>query len=465
VSAKVDLLALEASRVYRFIDLVGRFVREQCANHAYPVGSLPFLDYVIDLADTSKKYLQEGILDDPNETREDRLRKISQLLEGWTKLHAFVKPVADANTLRLPLSFISFSAQHLSKLPNLGGARIAVELIAQMNYLQRPHTPLRAIAEGLALKMQEFRPPELPKVFGIVGLPYSQGSDFFVNCALYHELGHFVYEQRRLRGSIWATLVPLLMSTFRNLQPTISQPVLYERCKAHAKFVSPWCEEIFCDLFATRMLGPVYTFVFAHLLELISGEVDESQHHYSPTHPSAVLRLTEQISLLKKLGWWRVLHDSHDKWLEQIERPTRKRAPRRIYASSYAAAKLSPRYVKKVFLPALPAIRQLADETTDGHGIVPARFPELAGKINACLEHGIVPSVVFSVGRRRDENVITLINAAYLFYLSHTSALFKIIVGLAERRVSDQARVRHRIEEWTMKAIEYLVFGGGGVVR
>src|SRR5260370_28369795 len=59
-------------------------------------------------------------------------------------------------------------------------------------YLQRPHTEVKGQARSVEGFMTR---PKFPPRLGFIELPYSQGQSLFTNLAIYHAIGHVVYEE------------------------------------------------------------------------------------------------------------------------------------------------------------------------------------------------------------------------------------------------------------------------------
>ena len=115
-----------------------------------------------------------------------------------------------------------------------------------------------------------------------------------------------------------------------------------------------------------------------------------------------------------------------------------------------------PEFVRG-FEEGLPFVRDLASNATSGCGAPESCFLEESRAIKQCLGHGIVPSALYGHDEPTSQRFVTLINAAYFFQLENMSSLFAIAPECDEMNISDQARLRQRVEEWTLKAIEDLL--------
>src|SRR5262249_7440328 len=108
------------------------------------------------------------------------------------KLHTLIKPAVDAHTLSIPAPLIKLASQQLQRVDGMKGSRIVILLTPELMYFQTPHTNVKKQAKIV----ESFIPrAKFPAKLGFIELPYSQGPSFFKNVAVYHEIGHFVYEE------------------------------------------------------------------------------------------------------------------------------------------------------------------------------------------------------------------------------------------------------------------------------
>jgi hypothetical protein len=76
--------------------------------------------------------------------------------------------------------------------------------------------------------------------------------------------------------------------------------------------------------------------------------------------------------------------------------------------------------------------------------------------VRTYLSHGVVPSTLIRERKEFSPDAVTLINAAYLFYLESLPELMKRIAGQDEQILAHRTRWAERIEMWTLKALEDL---------
>jgi len=333
-------------------------------------------------------------------------------------------------------------------LPGLENTIIVVELEGFLNYLHRGQAHLREAIQQLE---ELLWPKELPAFLdglGIVGLPYSQSNALFLNCLLYHELGHYVYGKLGLQESANRLLEPPIIRVFPSLGRS--------DCNYLTEKLHPWCEEIFCDLFAVRMIGPMYTFVYADLLGLLGALDPKDIPLFSPTHPSDSVRIREQLNLLKSTKWWDYLTQKQVPELSRMEPIAYTELPAQPCRDDSVLERL-PQLVN-IFEEIMPGLRSLAEDVVGDRGAAREEFCQEYDDIHACLAHGLVPSTVVPSDRPVfDHHLVALLNSAFFFDFGAIDQLFEMAEGKQPDSVADQAFLRRRVEEWTLKAAEDLV--------
>lgn len=457
MSSGIDHFLRDAARLYRLVDQVASFVREHQSIRSYPPESRAFLEFVVVAAESTKTFLEtrvggigassSGSLPDP------RLpARVAFISEIWGKLHNFVKPVADAHTLQIPLALVRLLNRQAQGLGLSDEPVVAIELVSPLNYLQRKHSPLRLLAAALRNRLGTDAEFEFPKGLGIVGLPYSQGPFLFFNCLLYHELGHYYFEQKNLSSE-------LKRRVFQSFKETLAAEIKGGKDPEQLfKIARPWFEEVFCDLFAVRLLGPAYTFVFAELFDLIGDLRNRKATLFSRSHPSASMRLEQQILLLKEPGdeqdkaqdWWTVLSSGDTPLLSDIEKVARELLPSSPYQRDCEGV---PVKLVSAFKESLPAISALVREEMNGRRVPVGCYNRLHMEFSRCLEHAIVPSNIEGEEIPAEHWCVALINTAYFMQLGGLEKLFRLS-RRQESSVRDHALLRKRIEQWTLKAIE-----------
>ena len=333
----------------------------------------------------------------------------------------------------------------------MGDTKLVVLLTPELMYFQTPHTELKETASHLA---QIIPKAMFPDGLGFVELPYSQGLNLFTNLALYHELGHFAFEE------LWASdtgddpIGKLDLAIKQALKATLGKD--YDTLSANVKalivrILWNWTQEVFADLVALRLAGAAFTFALLEVFSLL-GLLDEPRHvRFNESHPSYALRLNQHLQLLKDEGWWDALKDldaSHRELLEELAGKAQKST---LYLDGKPA--VDPGFVA-AFRTVLPGIRSLVAGITINTGASATEFTQARDKIERALMSGVVPSCFWKEDATAAPHPIAVMNAAFCCYLTKLPALME---SLQDQRASD-VKVRsfwtQRLEAWTLKAVE-----------
>jgi hypothetical protein len=168
------------------------------------------------------------------------------------QLHILIKPAADAHTLTIRGPLIDLASQQLQRVDSMAGSNILILLTPEFMYFQRPHTDIKVQAR----LVESFIPKvSFPTKLGFIELPYSQGPSFFTNLAIYHELGHFVYEELSSLTPPHSEIEALKSVMVQSLRRAFRKgPRDRQTIAIGIKIIENWTQEIFCDLFAIRLL-------------------------------------------------------------------------------------------------------------------------------------------------------------------------------------------------------------------
>lgn len=430
---------------------VARGVAAYCAGTGggprfYTKGSEEFRSFVNEVAAATARYL--GGL-----PAEESSLRIAVLRRFWGLLHALAKPVADADTLNTPVAIVKL-LERAATLQNGGRADIVLLHSPELNYFEHSRNRFRAIYRQLQESIEGL--PSFPEHLCMIGLPFSQARRYLTNICLFHEIGHFLAEDRQPLRKV-ENLIREVVAPMTN-EPEAASWVA-DRLRA-------WAEELFCDLFAARWIGPAYTFAFAHVMELL-GMLDPSEiRQFSDSHPAVGFRLGLQRRRLEKDGWWDAIRG--------IEGRGRGSSPyfELIGTVPVGASDYEFRGPQGQGLPMLlTAFSQVASDVEDlldrGFPLDRRRAPEIfrdrwpAAK--ACLENAIVPSAAFEDVGREDQGIVALVNAAAYFQVSQVSALEKKLEPQpGASKLDHLGRCLAKVEEWSLTAVENASYAGAG---
>ncbi len=450
----VEGITHEAASLYRFIDSIQKFCDLQPGFAAYLEGSSDFLSFVEQLANSTKAYLEDrpnNVPVNPTEYRVYR-QELSLLRSAWHYVHRLVKPVADAHTLHLPESLIECLVRRLRSVQEFKDSKLAILHIKELNYLQVIANDMQSALTQIASLVgssSTFSPN-----LGLIGIPYSQASSVLINSLIAHEIGHFVFEKRRLKEALAAKILTALDTAFTPVRDQLKP----EDGRRIPGLFTSWSEELFCDFFAVRFIGPCYCYAFIETLDLSRHlEANETIHLrlaarqllFNSSHPADFYRIQKQAEMLRKLGWWTHIAGSKcatQKFLERCDA-----LPTTCFSFPFDAARQT-NFVDALNL-IVGEIAASVEESTQGLSTGVDEYSRLSQRVRDCLLEGIVPSAVRDPNSGKPADVITVLNVAYQLYLDDLPKLIARIEGQNAGSVKDRSKWTEKLEQWTLKAL------------
>ncbi len=448
-SGLADLLH-DAAVLHRFVDFIEEYCKEQERSQTYVDASGLFFQYVEKLAAGIKQELGREI------ERAQRFPSRLPILRSniWTLknylrlLHALIKPAADAHTLTIPAPLIELASHQLQQVERMKNSCVVILLTSEFMYFQRPHTDIK----DQARIVETFIPKaSFPPKLGFIELPYSQGPSFFTNLAIYHEIGHFVYEELSNSDPPHRHIAALKSAIVRSLNKAFRKRSLDpETFAVAAKILGNWIQEIFCDLFAIRLVGPAFSFAFVEMLGMLGFLSEKATVIFNPTHPATACRFAEHVRMLQNDSWWNAIANIDAGQKKLLERLSN--LPQSGYKFYWDESTPGPQSLVQVFLDVVvPAIRKLVRQVTPENVTAVRRFEKARGSIEDCLGVGVVPHPTSS----SPLDPVSIINSAFCFYLTALPEVVKRFEGAdAENDVAIHSLWTKRLEMWTMKAIE-----------
>ena len=450
----------DAASLYRFVESIQTFCELQRGFPAYLEGSRVFLSLIEELSRSTKKYSADFPAGLPTNSDDYRVyrQELRTLRYGWYYVHRFVKPIADADTLRLPGSLIDSLVRRLRSVESFGDSKLAILHIRELNYLQVIASGVRETITQISsfVGSSSSFPPDL----GLIGIPYSQAKAVFLNSLIAHEIGHFVFEKRQLKDALALKIHAILNSTFAPVKDLVQKIGDSRRIPTT---IADWSEELFCDLFAVRFIGPCYSYAFIEIFDLTNylsrdGSLDKDAAalavEFSYSHPAYLYRIQKQVEMLKSIGWWphiRASQSTCQKILENSE----------SLGTSYFSFPFGSD-LQKYFIDCLDQvlteIRTAIEESLKGLDTGVAEYSRLSRTVKDYLLEGVVPSTIRDPdsGKRIVPETVTVLNSAYQLYLDDLPELIGRIEGQDAASVEHRAKWTETLENWTLKALDDL---------
>jgi hypothetical protein len=159
------------------------------ADHPYyNKASYEFFLYVRELVGSTITYL-EGLPKRAHRFKDIEYsirQKLRVLRHSWGRIHRYIRPSLDADTLHIPLPLLNAFNDMVQQIQGCEGFRFALFHTTEHNYLMPTNEEVGKIV-GYVAACVGGRP--FPPSLGLVGIPYSQASGLFLNCLIPHEMG------------------------------------------------------------------------------------------------------------------------------------------------------------------------------------------------------------------------------------------------------------------------------------
>ena len=379
-----------------------------------------------------------------------------QVKDYWAEMHQWVKPAVDADTLHTPVPIIRFAEATVDALDSLKKTEILILLSPEFNYyllggnyLSETHSALWEAVKGV---------PDFPQDLALVGIPYSQANRLMPNLLIFHELGHHVFDRRQLRQVLVKKIENKLPGWLDGLdppRPSVSTQIL----QWWSEILIVWSEEMFCDLFATAILGPAYTHAVVDHFEIIRLFDEGTSKRFGKTHPAPAFRIAEHAKLLEEMNWLTVVESIDLDLYKKMQ--TWRGLPSNDYVFIHNGIDVSG--LLPTFWNLQHVVHDMVLKATENERASVEGFKKHNPGIKGCLKVGIVPSAVYS----SDQQItpVSLLNAAVAFYADGFAQLVdnvenvekvKKVGSAAVASIEDRSRVAESFESWVMKAIDDL---------
>jgi hypothetical protein len=439
----------DATALYGFVESVSAFA-ELRPSPVYNKASTDFFDYIRELGKETKAYLADfaGSLPSHDLLRLMYRQKLTSLRSGWSELHRFVQPAAEADTLNTPFSLLQSFYRKLHRIPGFENVAFAVFHLDEVNYWQIRASWFRELAAKLGSQIPNA--PAFPSDLGLIGIPYSQSSTVFLNCLIPHEMGHFVYQRMNKSHSLIPRINQCIDSVFSHGLPLNSRRWCADK-------LSFWAEEIFCDLFALWIAGPAYAFAYIEVFDLARvptgtypAAPPREDLYFGQRHPADSCRLAQHVKFLTELGWWPHISNFTTHYIESLNYIAT--IPQADYKFQSDQPALEQGTVD-AFFRLLPAVEDEVRSIVSVSDSGAADYGRHSESIESYLHCGVVPSTLLNFEVFRHPDPISVINTAYKIRLESLEVIL-LRIGHEPDSVRHRSEWSGRLEQCVTKAFE-----------
>jgi hypothetical protein len=441
----------DVSSLYQFVASITVLCERRNSAAAYLASSETFFAYIVELGQATKNYIKDVPGNHKSSAQLLNLRDtIPSLRLAWECLHSFVKPALDSDTLHLPNSLIQGLTERFREIPGYKDTDFVIHHTDEFNYFNVQLDVFKRIADSIS---QLVLGPAFPPNLALIGIPYSQSSSLFMNCLIPHEMGHHVFANKSLGAQFKLTIE-------KELQTRYGQHLNAVTRSAITSIQVKWLEELFCDLFATRLVGYCYSFAFIEFFDT-SRVLDElgALTRYSgmtdfDVYPPDLFRLQQQSELLKKDKWMDELSSVKSHYVDLL-REILKIKSTEFNLPTFQLPDASG--VSATFFTVLPTILTELDKITSGMLSGLDDWKKTHTHVEDYLKRGIVPSTLLEKSgepRFLTLSLVSLLNSSYLFYVESLDDLLMNIEGANLANIGTRSEWATKVQTWTSKAIE-----------
>jgi len=456
-----DQLKAEGFCLLRLCADLTEFIRLGRTRKTYLDETQRFLDYIIDSLKAVDKFVRNVIKEPPEEqVIKAKLRDFGEIEKALSWLYVLSKEAIDSDSLSIPFSLATFLNHTGRELLRSKDVSFVVLGGSTLMYYKYNLKKLRDLTNDLSARIPGY--PVLDENVGILTFPYCAAREVLVNCNLFHEMGHCIYEKRNLEKDLRSELLGKFSQFFLGgkIEQKVQEPLLAWR--AGKNYVSTlmlrWADEIFADVFAIKVLGPAFHFALREIEQIIPTGLGSD---FSETHPADDYRFRIHAKWLVQDEWEDILKDKDNlpEFFEELEKC------KDYTIDRFTVGCRPPSYLEAIggelhkwmltqFDGMVQKIEENVSEMLTNNFEKPVYdFIKNHESVTSYLEHGVVPSTFYKDGIKRHPHPITVLNCGYFFYLKGMTPLLKrVITNL--NSIDKRIMCGKRLNSWLGKAIE-----------
>lgn len=420
-----------------------------------------FIGKVLDAVDSSVRDAITNPIAPP--LIKSKQREFQQIRKALSWLYVFTKEAIDADTLSTPYSLTIF-LNHIANQLKKPKVSLVVLGSSDLMYYKYNLLDLRQLTLYLNSVIPDC--PKLTDNIGILKFPYCAASEILTNCILFHEMGHYFYENSGLYSQINSFIAKEFECFFNDnnqkdilIKSTVF-PLSGKKWLSNyvSKLLLNWSDETFADIFATRVVGPSFHLAFLELEQILDTDISRNRK-FSSSHPADDYRFKLQASWLKQGKWGDIIKDRMPLAFDKLEE-CNKLAIKNFSINCKAPLKDNDleqklhRWMLEVFEK---IVVKVEDDISELFKVIDNpvddffRYDEL---ITSYLKHGVVPSTFYdNDGKEKYPNPITILNSGFFFYTTKMGDLLKIVKN-SDSDINNKIHFGKRLNEWLAKALE-----------
>lgn len=448
----------EAFCLLRLCDDLTTFIRSGRTKKTYLYETEGLLDHILQSLKAIERFVRNAVEEPPkDELIKSKLRDFGEIKKGLSLLYILAKQAIDSDSLSIPFSLATFLNHTVRQLLKSKRASLVVLSGSSLMYYKYNIKAMRDLTRYLSARIEGY--PVLGEEIGILMFPYCAAREVLVNCNLFHEMGHYIYEAVRLEEAFRNKLVDKLARFFTDpeIMRKVEAPLLAWRALLNyvLTLMSRWADEIFADIFAVRVLGPAFHFAYREIEHIIPTTTGRN---FSETHPADDYRFKIHARWLQEDGWDESLKNNAADLLHQLRKCQE--------IKNFTIGSKPPSYFEpieqqlndwmlKEFDLMVTEIESKVSDTLGSDFQKPIEdFRRNHELVISYLGHGVVPSTCYDIsGNKSHPSPTTVLNSAFLFYLGGMDDL----LGKVRSKLSwIQKRIAYekRLNDWLGKAIE-----------
>jgi len=461
----------EGVRILRLCKDLSEFILSGQARKTYLVETEHFLEYIKKSLEAMDNFVRQTINKEiAPPLAKVRLKGFDLIREGLSWIYIFVKEAIDADTLSIPYSLIIFLNHAATELQKPEKVSLVVLGSSDLMYYKYNLIHLRNLTWHIESKVIKGY-PVLPEDIGVLKFPYCAAQEVLVNCILFHEMGHYIYEKTNLEQQflyeIESNLTKFVQDNkiIEKLKP--KDPVL--ACNKLFIYVgglmSSWADEIFADIVAIRILGPAFHFACLVLEQILRTDIKRNRN-FSRTHPADDFRFKIHAKWLNKGMWDDIIKNRTPDVFDRLENCKNLEFKKKDFSISCEPPLGEDKDLKEKlhtwmfeeFEKMVVKVEKEALAKTAGQEPI-SDFNRNENESNdslitKALEHGVVPSTVYDKKKqKRHPNPTTILNSGFFFYLGNMDALLKKVKS-SDSDIDKRMNYEKRLNQWLAKAIE-----------